>query len=501
MNAAQPDFVTKVTLRSRLIAAMVLLAGLALLTSGIIVALLQHQAILENIDDQLKQTRDELRVLATNGVDPDTGDAFAGPSELLHTFLARTVIGAAEGEFAVVNGSVQWVADREVQVRPEDDEQLVDAVMPLAAGQQIVIDTIDTAGSRYRVLVAPVHYPEASGALVHVFDLKVAESELTRTMTLYAVVAVGTVLLLVGVAWVAVGRLLKPIEELRVAADSIQERDLTSRVPVRGKDDLTALSITINRMLDRVQRSVEGQRQLLDDVGHELRTPITVVRGHMELIDADDPADVRETRHLVMDEVDRMGVLVNDMLMLAKSTESDFVKPQWYDVASLTDSVLEKARALGDRAWRLDRITSTEAYLDPGRMTQAWLQLAANAVKYSDPGSPITLGSSLERGEVLMWVRDRGIGIEPDQLEVVRQRFGRTRTGAAHAQGAGLGLSIVESIMIAHGGRLDIESEPGVGSTFTLVLPLGPAPEPTQDEEEGPDDAEPTLVLERPVEL
>lgn len=498
MIAPQPDFVTKVTLRFRLIVAMVVLVAVALLTAGIIVGLLQRQAILESIDNQLHQTRDEVKVLATQGVDPDTGEPFAGPSELLHTFLARTVIGAAEGEFAVVNGAVQWVADNDVQVRPENDAQLVAAVMPLAAGQHIVVETIETDESSYRVLVVPVHYPEASGALVHVFDLRLAGSEFTRTMTLYAVVAIATLLLLFGVAWVAVGRLLRPIEELRLAADSIQERDLTIRVPVRGKDDLTALSVTINRMLDRVQRSVEGQRQLLDDVGHELRTPITVVRGHMELIDPNDPADVRETRHLIIDEVDRMGGLVNDMLMLAKSTESDFVQPRWYDVASLTDQVLEKARGLGDRAWRLERITSAEAFLDPGRMTQAWLQLAANAVKYSDVGSPITLGSTLERGEVLMWVRDRGIGIEADQLEVVRKRFGRSSSGAAYAHGAGLGLSIVESIMLAHGGRLDIESEPGVGSTFTLVLPLGPAPAPNDD----PDDAdtEPTLILERPVE-
>lgn len=494
MMSAQPDFVTKVTLRTRIITAMVLLAGLALLSSGIIVAVLQHRSILDGVDERLMRTRDELRVLATEGVDPETGLPFAGPSELLHTFLARTVIGAGEGELAVLNGEVQWVASMDVQLRPENDSELLDVLMPLTRGDQILIDTVTTTTGRYRSLVVPVQYPHASGALVHVVDLDATEAELRRTMTLYAVVAIGTVLLLVGVAWILVGRILKPIEALRVAADSIQERDLTTRVPVRGKDDLTALSITINRMLDRVQRSVEGQRQLLDDVGHEIRTPITVVRGHMELIDENDPADVRETRSLVLDEVDRMGVLVNDMLMLAKATESDFVQPCWHDVASLTDQVLEKSRALGNRAWRLERITSAEAYLDPGRITQAWLQLAANAVKYSEPGSPITLGSSLERGEVLMWVRDRGIGIEADQLETVRKRFGRTKDGAAHAQGAGLGLSIVESIMIAHGGRLDIESEPGVGSTFTLILPLGPI-----DRGQYPDDGvEPTLELEAP---
>ncbi|GAA4894180.1 HAMP domain-containing sensor histidine kinase [Tessaracoccus lubricantis] len=484
---AQPDLVARVTLRSRLIITMVLLAVLALLASGAIVAVLQHRSIHGSVDDQLLRTRDELRVLAEQGIDPETGQAFAGPSELLHTFLARTVIGAAEGELAVVDGQVLWVASEDVPLRPEDDPDLVDHVMPLAAGDEIVVDTVRTDTSHYRVLVAPVQYPQSTGALVHVFDLDLTEAELRRTMTLYAAVAVGTVVLLVLVAWIAVGRLLRPIEELRKAADSIDERDLTTRVPVRGRDDLAALSATINRMLDRVQRSVEGQRQLLDDVGHELRTPITVVRGHMELVDAEDPVDVRDTRALVLDELDRMGVLVGDMLMLAKATESDFVQPRWFDIAALTDQVLEKARALGNRRWRLERIASTEAFLDPGRMTQAWLQLAANAVKYSEPGTAVTLGSALERGEVLMWVRDEGIGIEPDQLALVRERFGRTKAGAAHAQGAGLGLSIVESIMAAHGGRLDIESTVGEGSTFTLVLPLGPV---------DPADLEPTLKME-----
>lgn len=144
------------------------------------------------------------------------------------------------------------------------------------------------------------------------------------------------------------------------------------------------------------------------------------------------------------------------------------------DLAILTDQTLEKARALGDRVWRLERVASAEAWLDPSRITQAWLQLAANAVKYSSPGSVITLGSRLHRGEVQLWVRDEGIGIPADQLAAVRERFTRTREAESHAPGAGLGLSIVESIVAGHGGRLDIESEPDVGSTFTITLPLGP---------------------------
>jgi len=474
MAATDPPRTARVTIRARIMWAMVLLAGLSLLTSGAIVAIVQDRAISSNLDAQLERSRDELRVLATRGVDPATGAPFAGPSELLRTYLERTVVGPGEGEVAFVGPAVRWVASEDVPLRPEDDPELIAAATPWATGDEIILERLRTAEGNYHLLLVPVKFPSETGALLHVVDRNLAEAELRRTMTVYAIVALVTLALVVFLAWLVVGRLLRPIEELREAAESIDERDLTTRVPLRGNDDLTALSATINRMLDRVQHSVEGQRQLLDDVGHELRTPITVVRGHMELIDAHDPADVRQTRDLVLDEVDRMGVLVNDLLMLAKAGESGFVRPQWSDLATLTDQTLEKARALGDRVWRLDRVASSEAWLDPGRITQAWLQLAANAVKYSTPGSVITLGSRLHRGEAQLWVRDQGIGIAPEQLAVVRERFGRTSEAQSHASGAGLGLSIVESIVAAHGGRLDIESEPGAGSTFTINLPLGP---------------------------
>ncbi len=465
---------TRGTLRARLMWAMVLLAGLSLAASGAIVAVVQDASISANLDAQLGQNRDELRILAESGVDPSTGEPFAGPSELLGTYLQRTVVGPGEGEVAFVGPDIRWVASEDVRLRPEDDAELMAAVAPWVTGDEIVFERIATTTADYHVLVVPVHFPTETGALVSVFDRAVAEEQLRRTMTIYTVVAVVTLAIVVFLAWLAVGRLLRPIEQLREAADSIDEHDLTTRVPVRGNDDLTALSATINSMLDRVQRSVEGQRRLLDDVGHELRTPITVVRGQMEVVDADDPADVRQTRDLVVDEVDRMSGLVDDLLTLAKAGESDFVRPRWSDVAVLTDQTLEKARALGDRRWSLDEVASAEAWLDPARVTQAWLELAANAVKYSDQGSTVTIGSRLDLGTVRLWVRDQGIGIRPDELALVRERFGRAREAVLHSPGSGLGLNIVESIVAAHGGGLDIDSEPGVGSTFTITLPGGP---------------------------
>lgn len=452
---------------------MVLMVITSLVVSGFIIFTEQRQDQMERIDDHLTRTRDELALLAKEGVDPDTKEPFADPEQLLDTFLSRTVISEEEGELGIVNGQVRLVSAEDVSFRPEDDPELVDYILPLSKVNEMRMGTVETSMHAYRYHLTPVKFPKTTGALLHVYNLDIAEEQLSelRTTVLLAGAAVAAVSAMM--AWGLVAYLLRPIEKLRKAADAITENDLTTRVPVRGNDDLTALSLTVNRMLDRVEKSVTTQRRLLDDVGHELRTPITVVRGHLELIDPNDAEDVKQTRDLSIDELDRMSSLVDDLLILAKANQSDFIDPEWFSLATLTDQTLEKARALGVRQWRLRSIESIDAWLDPNRMTQAWLQLAANAVKYSDKNSSITLGSKLVRGDVHLFVEDQGVGIPEEELEEVRQRFGRgSNTG--RVDGAGLGLSIVESILAAHDGHLDIQSTPGVGSTFTMIFPLSP---------------------------
>lgn len=464
------------SIRQRIGITMLLLVVLALTVAGTLVMVLERQTTHERVDDYLIRGRDEFTVLAQEGVDPASGAPFAGPSELLSTFLSRTVLDEGEGELGIVDGRVRWVSSDDVEFRPEDDAELVEYILPLASGDMMRMGTVETSKHTYRYHVTPVQFPDSHGALLHVYNLDIVEQEMRDLFWMYFWVALATSLAAAAASWWLVGRLLKPIEALRTAAESISPTDLTTRVPVTGNDDLTRLSSTINHMLDRVQGSVETQRKLLDDVGHELRTPITIVRGHLELTDPEDPADVRQTRELAIDELDRMGNLVGDLLVLAKTNQSDFVVPQWFSLATLTDQTLEKARALGDRRWRLRSIESLDAWLDPNRITQAWLQLAANAVKYSDDGSAITLGSRIVRGQVHLTCEDQGRGIAGEDLERIRTRFGRgSNTGSV--TGAGLGLSIVESIVDAHHGELLIESEPGVGSTFTIVVPLAPKEE------------------------
>lgn len=470
----------QVTIGQRITLAMILLVTTVFAVAGTLVFLVEHRSIQLEVRAELRRSADELSVLALEGVDPDTGLPFDNPSALMETFLTRTVSGPDEGELGVVDGNIAWVATDDVELRPEQDPQLIEALLPLTTGDRIHIDTLRTDLTRYEYLVAPVHFPDSSGALIHVFDMHTYENQWRETILIFIVVAAGSLAITSLLSLLLVRRLLHPVEELRTAAESIDERDLTARVPVRGRDDLTRLSVSINHMLDRVQKSVEGQQKLLDDVGHELRTPITIVRGHLELLDPNDPEDVWLTRELAIEELDRMSALVESLITLAKSRESDFIQPEWFSLGSLTDQTFEKARALGERSWRLERIVSTDAWLDPQRITQAWLQLAANAVKYSADGTVITMGSELVRGEVRLWVRDQGVGIATDQLDVIRERFGRAR-GTERVEGAGLGLNIVETIVAAHNGRLEIDSRAGSGSTFTIVLPLTPMEEETDE--------------------
>ena len=467
-----------VTIRTRVMWAIVLVAGIALVMCGTIVWTLGLSSVSADATNRLEHSRDRIRQLAADRQDPSSGQPLEDVSAVLRTHIQRTAEGRGEAELGFVgtdaSTKLTWVSADNVSFRPEQDKELLTRVSSQAAASESVIETVRTPTSSYRVLVVPLQGGSQRGALVHVIDLKVAESQLRRTMAFYAAAAVFTVALVTGLAWFAVERLLRPIEQLRRATESIGEEDLTTRVPVKGRDDLTALAAAVNRMLDRVQTSVEAQRNLLDDVGHELRTPIAVVRGHLELTDPADPEDVRQTQLLALDELDRMGMLVGDLILLAKSVQSDFVTPVDTDVAELTELVFDKSLALGERRWKMESAAFTRAMVDPTRITQAWLQLVANAVRYSEHCSTVSLGSAVRDGHLQMWVRDEGIGIAPEDIDLVRQRFKRTAGAQKLASGTGLGLSIVETIVAAHGGRLDILSEVGRGSVFTMVIPLRP---------------------------
>ncbi|MBH8551466.1 HAMP domain-containing histidine kinase [Nostocaceae cyanobacterium CENA357] len=274
-------------------------------------------------------------------------------------------------------------------------------------------------------------------------------------------------------AWLAAGRVLAPLRTITTTAHAISESDLTQRLPVRGKGELGKLATTFNEMMDRLEAAFATQREFVNDAGHELRTPITIVRGHLELM-GDDPQEQQETLALVIGELDRMSRLVDDMILLAKAERIDFLQVATVNVAEFTQELFVKAQALAERDWQLDSVAKGRIVVDRQRITEAVMNLAQNATQHTGNSDTISIGSAIAKGKVRFWVRDTGEGIPLVDQKRIFERFARTSNSRRRSEGAGLGLSIVRAIAESHGGQVLLRSQLGTGSMFTIVLPLDP---------------------------
>jgi len=222
---------------------------------------------------------------------------------------------------------------------------------------------------------------------------------------------------------------------------------------------------------DQEETAYEAQRRLLDDVRHELKTPITIVRGHLEVMDPNDPSDAAAIRDLGMAELDRMTRLIGDIDLLA-AVETDKFTMSDVDLGLLTQRVGELVTVIPDHVWSVEQSADTVIRGDGDRLLQAWLQLADNAAKYTPAGSAIEVGSAVHAAGVQLWVRDHGPGIAPAMRHRIFRRFDRG-TGKRSVGGSGLGLAIVDAIAKAHRGHCTIADTAGGGATFTLEIPFG----------------------------
>ena len=222
--------------------------------------------------------------------------------------------------------------------------------------------------------------------------------------------------------------------------------------------------------VDSAESAFDTQRRLLDDIRHELKTPITIVRGHLEVLDPTDPQDVAAIRDLGIAELDRMTRLIGDIDLLA-AVESDHYTIGDVDLAALTRRVSELVAVIPGHTWSIEQTANAVIRGDRDRLLQAWLQLADNAAKYTPSGSPIELGSAVNAGGAQLWVRDHGPGIPPAMRHRIFRRFDRG-PGKRAVGGSGLGLAIVDAIAKAHRGHCTIADTPGGGATFTLDVPI-----------------------------
>jgi signal transduction histidine kinase len=442
------------------------------------------------ITDSLDQERTELERLAV-GRDPATGEPFGDDTAaIFDTFLSRNVPAAGEVYLTFVDGEPHYRP-----VAPVDlgaDRQLAQRWAGLTEGER---GEISTEEGDVRYLAVPLGADgDVRGVFVVAHFVQAEREAIEDDIRVRAIGVAIVSSIALGAAWLTAGRLLRPLRNVTTTARRISDTDLSRRIPVEGRDEIAEMAATFNQMLDRLEAAFSSQRAFIDDAGHELRTPITVVMGQLELM-GDDPEDQARTLAIVDDELSRMARIVEDLLLLAKAEQRDFVRPGPVELADLTTELLVKARTLGDRRWQLDACAEGTVELDGQRLTQAVLNLARNAVEHTVAGTPVWIGSERSGGRVRVWVRDAGGGIPEDDQHRIFERFARGR-GRRSSAGAGLGLAIVSAIARGHGGQVTLVSAPGEGATFTIDLPDTTPPEPAPDAPDG--GADPTMPSPAP---
>jgi signal transduction histidine kinase len=453
---------------------------LAVATAGSVaftrLVLVQH--LDARIESELVQEVDEIRRLA-DGNDPATGQPFGERIDrIFEVFLRRNIPASHEMMLTFLDGQLHLYSPQ-IEPAPLDEVQVP---YPLHEDQALVSQwaTVEApARGRAETPAGVVEYlavpfltqgvPRGVFVVASFRDLQEADTDAAS----FAAAIVGLLMLVIGslLAIRLAERILAPVRLVTRTARSISETDLSQRIPVHGYDEIAELSATFNDMLARLDAAFATERRFTDDAGHELRTPITVIRGHLELM-GEDPDDRGRTMELVSDELERMSRMVDDLLTLARTDLPEFLRPRLADLDELTLRMVENARGLAPRDWRLEGTAEGRAVVDEQRLMQAVLQLAANAVRHTAEGDLVALGSEVRDAEVRFWVRDSGPGVPADERDRIFERFYRGRSGHRPSDGAGLGLSIVKAIAEAHRGRVELDSPPGQGATFSVVVPV-----------------------------
>lgn len=329
--------------------------------------------------------------------------------------------------------------------------------------------------------IATHHLPD--GVLVQVGKSSEERSaliqEFGRTLETVAIAV-----LLMGAlgGWFLATWTLRPIRHLIQTVRAIKAGALETRVPTRATgDELDELSVLFNRMLDRIARLIRGMRDALDNVAHDLRTPLARIRGTAELAlhGTGDEALQRAALADCVEEADRVLAMLNTLMDIAEA-ETGTLKLDFepVEVATLLEDAVELYRHVAEEK---DIAISTKGpgdlsiQVDRNRMRQVLANLLDNAIKYTSKGGTVELTGSAGLLEVTISVKDSGIGIAPDELSRIWERL--YRSDASRSQrGLGLGLSLVKAIVEAHGGRVSVQSVPGTGSVFTVHFPKMPRP-------------------------
>jgi two-component system OmpR family sensor kinase len=472
-------------LRVRLVAAVVLLGALGLAASGFAATTQLHGYLLNRVDDQLVAAAQDVQRHPERGPDTDPGGG-RGPSSYLVEYLGN-------------DGKVLVVASAPVD---SDDRPQVEGLTPdvVASHKGEAFTLTGKEGAAWRVVAVPIQARLGSGTAVPTAVVAATQSEVDRTTRrlVWLELLIGlAVLVLIGiVGYVIVRRSLRPLNEVEATAAAIADGDLTRRVPeLDRRTEVGQLSGSLNAMLGQIEgafrereqsesaarASEERMRRFIGDASHELRTPLTSIRGFAELHRQGAVGSGEELTRVIRrieDEAARMGVLVDDLLLLARLDQQRPLERNLVDLKQIGSDAAGDLHAIAPERDVAFEDLGGEALVsgDEARLRQVVANLIANAVTHTPKDAVIRVRAGVLASRAVLEVADTGPGLDADQAGRVFERFYRADASRTRASGGtGLGLSIVAALVTAHGGEVELATEPGAGATFRVLLPLAAA--------------------------
>jgi heavy metal sensor kinase len=273
-------------------------------------------------------------------------------------------------------------------------------------------------------------------------------------------------------------RALKPVDKIAQTAQEIEENDLSERINVNTKDELGRLAATLNAMIGRLERAFQRQKQFTSDASHELRAPLAVIEAESSLALQKErpPSDYRQSLETISQESRQMSLLIEHLLTLARA---DAGKEQWnfgeVNLGRLITNLSADVEVLCQEKGLICQLGQTQDLVikgDEARLRELFMNLMDNAIRYTPAPGTVSISLRQEGQTAVVAIRDTGVGIPGEDIPFIFERFYRVDKSRSRAEGGtGLGLAICRYIAEAHGGKIEVESQVGSGSTFSVWLP------------------------------
>ena len=303
-----------------------------------------------------------------------------------------------------------------------------------------------------------------------------------RSLVIELLVLAPLILILgaLGSYWLA-ARAFVPIDSLTRTACSIEAGDLHQRVAIpRAQDEVQRLALTLNEMIARLESAFARQRRFVADASHELRTPVAVIcnMAEMALLNLSTTEEYISALSAISTEAERLGYLISDLLALARIDEGQTrLEREPVRLDRLVNAVVAQAKSMADERTIMLDVQAPEPIVifgDETRLIQMVMNLLDNALLYTNLGGEVTLTTTVKQRQAILSIRDTGIGIAPEHLPHIFERFYRADPARVRTEGnnSGLGLAIVDWVVRAHGGVITVKSQVGQGSTFVIILPI-----------------------------